>query len=135
MNDPHPASSAARSPTVLVVDDDEDCREVVCMFLQLEGYTLLEASGGQQALDLLARIPGPALILLDVMMPYMSGFEVVAALQADEVLARIPVVLVSALEEVASAGLPFLQKPVSVDALLRAVQMHARWLSGRVPMA
>lgn len=135
MNDPHPASSAARSPTVLVVDDDDDCREVVCMVLQMEGYTLLEASGGPQALELLARIPGPALILLDVMMPYMSGFEVVAALQGDEALALIPVVLVSASDELASAGLPFLQKPVSVDALLRAVLAHTGWTSGRLPIA
>lgn len=74
------------------------------MVLQMEGYPLLEASGGPQALELLARLPGPALILLDVMMPYMSGFEVVAALQADEVLARVPVVLIFASEAMVRAS-------------------------------
>ena len=110
------------SVVILVVDDDTDAREVLCAVLELEGYRTTAAAGGGEALDLLARIAPPALILLDLMMPGMSGLEVVAALRADAALASIPVVFVSAAPEITAGGARFLRKPVLHEVLFLIVQ-------------
>lgn len=107
---------------ILVVDDNTDAREVLCAVLEHEGYRAVAAAGGAEALELLAHIARPALILLDLMMPGMSGLEVVAALQADEGLASIPVIFVSAAPEIAASGARFLRKPVLHEDLFRVVQ-------------
>ncbi|MCC6751659.1 MAG: response regulator [Deltaproteobacteria bacterium] len=81
---------------VLVVDDETDIREVARVSLEaIGGYEVRTAGGGEEGL-LVARSGWPEAILLDVMMPEMTGYQVVAALRADAATREIPVVLLSA---------------------------------------
>lgn len=108
------------------MDDDTDVRELLCIFLESEGYRTVSATCGARALELLTDIAPPALILLDMMMPDMSGLQVMDALRADTKLASIPVIIVSASPEALSAGIPFMKKPVCLEDLLEAVREHSR---------
>lgn len=84
-------------PTVMVVDDEQDVRQILCERLALEGFNTLVAADGYSVFDLLKKERSrPSLILLDVMMPGQSGWEVMAALKADPATAQIPIILVSA---------------------------------------
>jgi CheY-like chemotaxis protein len=80
--------------TVLVTDDDEDLRLLCCMHLELGGYTVSQAANGRQAIDV-ARAQRPQLILLDLMMPVMDGWECLAELKADGALRTIPVFIIT----------------------------------------
>ncbi len=81
--------------TVLVVDDDPKAVEVIAAFLPSPAYAVVRAYGGAEALELASRLR-PNLILLDLMMPEVNGFEVVEALQRNEETARIPILVVTA---------------------------------------
>jgi DNA-binding response OmpR family regulator len=81
---------------ILIVDDEAGIRELCRVNLVLAGYEVAEAADGQRALEL-ARSENPDLILLDVLMPGMSGWEVLTALRADAATAEIPVVMLTAL--------------------------------------
>jgi DNA-binding response OmpR family regulator len=89
----HPA--AERTHTVLVVDDDPKAVEVIAAFLPSPAYTILRAYGGAEAVSLAQRLR-PDLILLDLMMPEVSGFDVVEALQRNADTAQIPILVVTA---------------------------------------
>ncbi len=91
----------AHIPTLLIVDDDATLREMLRMLLAGAGYRIEMASHGEQALELAAELL-PDLILLDVMMPGMDGFEVCRRLRSDPLLAEVPIVLVTALNDRAS---------------------------------
>jgi CheY-like chemotaxis protein len=83
--------------TVLVIDDDDDVREGLQSFLEAEGHATEGASNGREALSLLRDQPKPpSLILLDLMMPVMSGWEVLVELDVDPRLREIPVAIMSA---------------------------------------
>lgn len=83
--------------TVLVIDDDDDVREGVQSFLESEGHATEGASNGREALSLLRnQTEPPRLILLDLMMPVMSGWEVLVELDTDPQLREIPVAIMSA---------------------------------------
>src|SRR4051812_47306577 len=109
---------------VLVVDDDPDIRETLRYVLEDAGYPVYCAENGREALDLLAAVDRPpGLILLDLMMPVMSGDEMLKALRAVYALAAIPVTIVTA----SGAPMPplasgLLKKPVDLDVLLRIVE-------------
>jgi CheY-like chemotaxis protein len=118
-----PDSPAARS-VVMVVDDDFDIREAMSDVLASEGYSVLTAADGSEALQTLRRGIRPAVMLLDLMMPRVSGVEVIDALRKDETLREIPVVVCSANRGYGADDLgvlDVLRKPVSVDDLLKAV--------------
>ena len=85
-------------PIVLIVDDEQPCRETLEALLTNQGMRLLFASGGEEAIAV-ARAELPDLILLDVMMPVLDGFEVCAKLREDPVLAEVPILLVTALDD------------------------------------
>lgn len=108
-----------RRPSVLVVDDDEAIREVVAEVLRDEGYDVTCAENGVQALRELHKENHPDLVLLDLMMPVMSGWEVLEQLQADNELSRIPVVVVSAMH--APGVREHLAKPIDLERLLATV--------------
>ncbi len=114
----------AASKSVLVVEDDESIRETLKMALQLEGYVVHTADNGRTALERLKEIPEPSLILLDLMMPVMSGWEFVDAIEKDDLLLRIPVVVVTAfpLEAGAIQAKAIIKKPVDLDLLYRTVR-------------
>jgi len=83
--------------SVLVVDDDDDIRGAVQEVLEGEGYTTVGASNGKEALDVMRTSTKlPALILLDLMMPEMDGWELLVRMDEDPALHRVPVALMSA---------------------------------------
>jgi CheY-like chemotaxis protein len=108
---------------VLVVDDDPDIRETLRFVLEDAGYPVYTAENGKEALAVLAAAEQPpGLILLDLMMPVMSGDEMLKALKSVKALAGIPVTIVTA----SGAPMPplasgLLKKPVDLDVLLRIV--------------
>jgi CheY-like chemotaxis protein len=113
--------------TVLVIDDDPDILRTVCEILEDEGYGVQSATDGRDALTKL-RSSGSDLILLDMMMPGMNGWQFREAQKSDPQLARIPVVVFSA-DRTAAPGDPveaagYLQKPIRLDDLLAAVALH-----------
>jgi CheY-like chemotaxis protein len=108
--------------SVLVVDDESDIREAVSELLAEEGYAVLGAASGAEALKQL-RDHRPALVLLDLMMPGMSGWEFRAAQKGDPDLSKIPVIVLSALGRTAGVDADgYLQKPFEVQQLLDAVK-------------
>jgi CheY-like chemotaxis protein len=114
--------------TILVAEDDLEVRDLLFYTLKYAGYKVLEASNGEQALDLVRR-QAVDLVLLDVRMPVMTGYAVCAAIQADEGLRRIPVVFLSARGQEAeieaglqSGGAAYLVKPVPPDQLVTAIK-------------
>ncbi len=86
-------------PRVLVADDDEGLRQLYRLILWREGFEVIEAADGEQALAR-AIDSKPTVILLDIMMPGMSGFEVCQRLKGDQRTGTLPVILVSAMEDV-----------------------------------
>ena len=114
--------------TVLVVEDDPDVREAIAEVLVDCHYKPLHASNGAEALERLRAAPiPPCVILLDVMMPTMDGWQFRAEQQRDPAVRDIPVVVLSAhadgadaAAKMAAAG--YLKKPVALDALLGAVE-------------
>ena len=108
---------------VLVVDDDAAIRRMIIAALKREGdYVLIEAANGREALDAM-RGQSPQVVVLDLMMPVMSGWDVLRERQGDATLRAIPVILISANRdpEIASAvdkGIcAFLPKPFDIAAL------------------
>jgi len=103
-----PAAAPAPEPVpaggILVVDDDQGNRELLARRLAREGFAVHTAADGQAALDLLGGTPSPPidLVLLDVMMPGIDGYEVLRRLKQDEALRALPVLMISALDEVQS---------------------------------
>src|SRR5262249_57072797 len=96
-----PASSETTAPaskTVLVIDDDGDARDLMRRFLAREGFDTITAADGSEGLRL-ARQFKPSLITLDVVMPKMDGWAVLQQLRADPVLATVPIVMLSILDE------------------------------------
>ena len=103
---------------ILVVDDEARNRRLLAGMLEAEGYVVAEASGGEEALTLIRSDP-PDIVLLDLMMPVMDGFEVARHLKADPVTKALPVVIVTALDErgarirgLEAGAQEFLTKPV-----------------------
>jgi CheY-like chemotaxis protein len=119
---------------ILVVDDDADIRETVCLFLQEDGYRTAGASNGQEAIDWLHSERAPTAILLDLTMPVMDGCQFLAAKEADPFLAAVPVVVMSALHNcwqllVGHQVFECLPKPFPPSALLDAVERCARFVT------
>jgi CheY-like chemotaxis protein len=89
------APAEGQTLTVLVVDDDPKAVDLVAVRLTAIGATVLRAHGGQEAIDI-ARAQRPGLIVLDLMMPSVNGFDVVEALRERSETARIPIIVVTA---------------------------------------
>ena len=119
-------TSAARCP-VLIIEDDDDLREMMDQLLTLEGYQPETASNGKEALDFLHGGGRPDLILLDLMMPVMDGWEFRRRQREDPQLSKLPVVILSALDQSRAAelgGAAFLKKPLDFDRLLELVRSY-----------
>jgi CheY-like chemotaxis protein len=112
---------------VLIVDDEPDLREMVACLLNGEGYDTVLAGNGADGLEQL-RTRRPCLVLLDVMMPIMDGYEFRARQLDDPDLASIPVLCWTAMFDrhrvAQSLGVRCVQKPVSMDELLALVHAH-----------
>ncbi len=113
---------------VLVVDDDPDIRDALSEALRAEGYDATAASNGSEALDALNGAgPRPAAIVLDLMMPVMTGWEFLERKGRDPLLSGIPVIVVSASGREPHSGAAFhLEKPFDLEMLLHAVRRCTR---------
>ncbi len=109
---------------VLVVEDDEDIRDAVASALESEGFLVFRAENGARALEVLHQMPHPSLILADLMMPVMNGWELIRALSSDDLCATLPVVVVSAFDERSPEGVRHVKKPIELDDLIRIVSEH-----------
>jgi adenylate cyclase len=110
------AGPATSRGVILVVDDNDDNREMLARRLQRQGYEVLTAAGGRAALDALGRTPID-LVLLDVMMPDLDGYAVLQQLKGDPSLRDIPVLMISALDE--------------LDSVVRCIQLGAEDYLGK----
>jgi CheY-like chemotaxis protein len=112
---------------VLIVEDDADLREMMAQLLTLEGFRAETAANGRDALDYLEKGAHPDVILLDLMMPVMDGWEFRRRQSQNPALARVPVVVLSALDQSRAAdidGAAFLKKPLDFDRLLSLVRHY-----------
>jgi len=114
---------------ILVVDDEPAILDMIAELLGYEGYRVVTTSEGSVALTR-AKVEPPALILLDLMMPGMSGWQVIAALKASLQTRAIPVVLLSARRDLPATAnelgiVTFLAKPFDIDKLLDIVRKYA----------
>jgi len=131
-------ADASPGKFVLVVDDDPDIRESLETVLGIHGHPVATAADGSEAIQLLRRQPAtPCLILLDLMMPGMNGFEFRAELDADPIFARIPIIIITGAgvlvdEKANSLRAEILRKPFDLKALLSTVK---RFCPGRVATA
>jgi len=112
---------------ILVIDDDDDARDLLRRTLEEAGYTIVTASRGDQGLALARRLR-PLLITLDVMMPEMDGWEVLRCLKSDPELEAIPVVVITVVSEEATGyelgAAEYLCKPPDRRRLLEVVHDH-----------
>jgi DNA-binding response OmpR family regulator len=113
---------------ILLADDEEDIKTVVTMFLQSEGFEVVTAFDGLDALEK-AQSEKPDLILLDLMMPVLDGYEVCKRLRANEQTANIPVLILTAATQKESRARAFrvgakdyLVKPFEPERLLEKIQ-------------
>jgi CheY-like chemotaxis protein len=116
------------APRILIADDDEGIRDMIRIALELQGYEVAVAADGAEALEKLSRGPRTSLVLLDLMMPNVNGWEVAEAIKADQRLATIPVVFVTAYADRDGAlrASPTLRKPFDLDELFERVKRYAR---------
>jgi CheY-like chemotaxis protein len=118
---------ADRNFTVLVVDDDPNIRKMIVAALRRDGYDFLEAPNGREALDVM-RASHPDVVVLDLMMPVLSGWDVLRERADDAELKSIPVIIISANRDpevataVAQGICAFLPKPFDIGALSALVR-------------
>jgi DNA-binding response OmpR family regulator/DNA-binding CsgD family transcriptional regulator len=119
-----------RRNTVLVVDDTPETLGFLTDTLDHAGITVLIATDGESALELVEQIT-PDLVLMDAVMPGMNGFETCRRLKRDKVLSHMPVIFMTALSEtehvvegLAAGGVDYVTKPIVVDELLARIRVH-----------
>ncbi len=118
------------APRILLVEDDSGIRDSVAEVLESEGYEVSAFASGTDALEWLAREVPPDVLLVDLVMPVMSGGELLARVRADPRLAGVPAVLMTAAIPTAQSPIPAadatLPKPFELDALLDVVGRLSR---------
>ena len=114
--------------TIVLVEDDEGIRETMAALLEDEGFAVAQAADGAEGLAVLARVADPCLILLDLWMPVMNGWQMLEALRADERLCALPVVVISAAGDLPppAGAAAFLRKPIGLEVLLETVEAQRR---------
>ena len=122
--------------SILVIDDDESIRELLRLHLSAAGYEVNVAEDAISAGYMVLRSP-PDLIITDVNMPHMDGFEFIAALKADKTVPNIPVIFLTSVEEGDYRGkslgaVGYVTKPVRSDRLLELVAKHVQ--GGTLPI-
>jgi CheY-like chemotaxis protein len=113
--------------SIVIIEDDEDIREAMHALLELEGFPVTSFANGKEAIDALKEYSEPCLILLDLMMPIMNGWEFLKARKAlGDTIVAIPVYIVSAIanqleaEETGASG--YIKKPVDAEILVKIVK-------------
>lgn len=118
---PAGSDNRTRPPTILIADDEPAIVDLLAQFLQDEGYAVERAGDGRAALELMRRVQ-PDLIIADVMMPRMSGFDLVDALASAET--RVPVILMSAAVVSRRDEVAFIAKPFDLGELLDLIETN-----------
>jgi DNA-binding response OmpR family regulator/DNA-binding CsgD family transcriptional regulator len=120
----------SRRDTVLVVDDTPETLSMLTDTLDQAGFTVLIATDGEAALDLLDQIT-PDLVLMDAVMPGITGFETCKRLKQDKLMAHLPVIFMTGLSEtehvvegLASGGVDYVTKPIVLQELLARIRVH-----------
>ena len=115
---------------ILVADDDREVRELSIFTLRFAGHDVLGVSNGEEAV-IQAKVYGPDLILMDVRMPKMNGYEACKLLKADATTSSIPVIFLSARSEntdiqagLNAGAVDYIQKPIAPDQLAEKVKSH-----------
>ena len=124
-----PSAEPADGVYILIVDDDSDLRQTLCDVLADEGLNTIGVANGREALTHLRAAPPPRLILLDLMMPVMNGWQLSEVLRGDDALSRIPVLIMTAGRPPADdqfPGMQVIRKPVDLEQLLSEVQRYLR---------
>jgi len=123
-------TSVIRRDTVLVVDDTPETLSLLTDTLDQAGFTVLIATDGESALDLVDQIT-PDLVLTDAMMPGISGFETCKRLKRDKLLSDMPVIFMTGLSEtehvlegLGCGGVDYVTKPIVLDELLARIRVH-----------
>ncbi len=109
---------------ILVVDDEPNVRRIIALMLKREGYDVIEAEGGPQGVAAAVR-EHPALVLMDLEMPFLNGFQAAELIKQDPSLSTLRIVAISAhdvLEGPAEVFAGFVSKPVTRDILVREVE-------------
>jgi DNA-binding response OmpR family regulator len=126
---------------ILVADDDEGLRQLLRLILAREGFEVFEAANGEQALALAVAV-NPAVILLDVMMPGLDGYDVCRRLKSDRRTGDVPVVFVSAAEDVVRrnemqklGAAACIQKPIGPRELVARITAVMNRRNGAAPVA
>lgn len=134
LNLPGAASDPELKPRVLVVDDNEDVRDLLRLHLVAGGFDVEIAENGQQAIDSIASAP-PDLMLTDLNMPGMDGFQLIEAVRANPSHRNMPIILLTAHSDVTVVrrGMDlgaddFLTKPVNSKDLLNALNLRLKRL-------
>ena len=120
------AVAAATKQTILIVDDEDDIREMLKDIFEDEGFAVDVAANGAIALALLQQKPPPSVIVLDLRMPVMDGRQLYETMKATPSLAHIPVIISTSDPSFAPSGVLIIRKPVALDLLLDAVRKFAR---------
>lgn len=112
---------------VLIVEDEPDLRDTLREILTLKGYTCSTAANGREALERLRQVPVPQVVLLDLMMPVMSGWELLQALEREPQSSTQPAIVVTSavadLSELSNRySCPILQKPIDLPRLLDLIE-------------
>ena len=121
------ATGKISTTRLLIVDDDTDAVEALSDLLAYRGYEVATAHNGVEALKILAHRPLPDVLVLDLSMPFMNGWELMRELSKSRELAEIPVIVVSALahtQEVSARAI--IAKPVDVEVLLSTIATLAK---------
>jgi CheY-like chemotaxis protein len=112
---------------ILVVEDDPDAREALLAILQMEGYRAVPAVNGKEALDYLTKAPAPDLIILDLWMPVMDGWQFRSEQIKNPRLVEIPVIVLTSLSERAEVDAnEIITKPVDIDHFLSTVSRSCK---------
>jgi CheY-like chemotaxis protein len=117
---------------ILIVEDEMLARESFKMLLELEGFSVAAASNGRDALQMIEDLGQPCLILLDLMMPVMNGWEFLDTVQKGHApgAAGAPIVVISAaadaLDDPLLRAYPVIRKPFHIEDLLAQVRQHCR---------
>jgi CheY-like chemotaxis protein len=115
--------TVARTPKVLIVDDDPDCVDALRDVLEDMGYGVAVAGNGREALERFHSEGPPCVVILDLMMPVMDGIEFLAHREKDPVLANTPVVVVTATDKKVQGRRDLvLRKPVDFERLINAIK-------------
>ena len=124
-------TEAANAETVLIIEDDDQIAYLLTFMLEREGYTVVGATDGQIAHDLINKIEPPKLVLLDVMLPFIDGFDLIKLIKSKTEWESVPVIMLSAksqendIVQALDAGAnDYVVKPFQPMELLARIKRH-----------